>query len=290
MSDDGASSVVLIAMLGNVFSPRYYASRARDDGRTALDFCAVNVAVHGPRSSRWAMTERGRSQLTRAEDALAIGRTSLRWERDALVADVDERAAPWGTPVRGRVRFEPAVRTSAAVHLDGGGRHGWYPHAPFGRIEVALEEPRVRFSGAGYFDSNEGLEPLEAAFSSWTWSRFATEDAVAIAYDVELRGGARRARGVRIDRAGAPTPLVAGPQLDLPGTRWGLERKVRGEPGASARLVRTLEDGPFYARTVVATSLGGRPVIGMHEAVSLDRFVAPWVRFLLPFRMRVEAA
>jgi carotenoid 1,2-hydratase len=82
---------------------------------------------------------------------------------------------------------------------------------------------------------------------------------------------------------------VPGARVELPTTRFGLARTARGEARSFA-LVRTLEDGPFYARSVIATTLEGRRAVGMHEAVSLDRFRSPWVRFLVPFRMRVEAA
>ena len=50
-------------------------------------------------------------------------------------------------------------------------------------------------------------------------------------------------------------------------------------------MVRTLEDAPFYARSVVSAKLLGEHVTLMHESLSLDRFRMPMVQAMLPFRM-----
>ena len=50
-------------------------------------------------------------------------------------------------------------------------------------------------------------------------------------------------------------------------------------------VIRTLEDAPFYARSVVSAQLCGEPVMMMHESLSLDRFRQPVVQAMLPFRM-----
>ncbi len=289
MSDDGKSAVVLIALLGNVFSPRWARARANGDTTRSLEFSAINVAVHGPSRTRWAMTERSSASILRAPDDLAIGATELHWDREGtLVAHVDERTAPWGQALRGTIRFTPTVRTGAQVDLDGRGRHLWFPHAPRGRIEVDFQEPALSFRGHGYFDANAGEEPLEEAFRSWHWSRVSTDDSIALAYDVTLRDGTETGRGVKVLPSGDTLPLLTGAPRPLGATTFGLARHVRAEPGAPVRLVRTLENGPFYARTLVETTLDGTRAVGMHETVSLDRFASSWVRFLLPFRMRVE--
>jgi carotenoid 1,2-hydratase len=49
--------------------------------------------------------------------------------------------------------------------------------------------------------------------------------------------------------------------------------------------VRTAEDAPFYARSLLDSKLLGEPVSAVHESLSLDRFNARWVQLLLPFRM-----
>jgi carotenoid 1,2-hydratase len=48
---------------------------------------------------------------------------------------------------------------------------------------------------------------------------------------------------------------------------------------------QTLEDGPFYARSILSTRVFGEDVPAMHESLSLDRFRKPWVQAMLPFRM-----
>lgn len=279
MSDDRRSSVVVIALLGNPFSPRY--ARARELGcAEALDHCAMNVAVDAPGLSRWALTERPRSALAQKRDGVSIGTSSMRRGPDgSIVVDVDERCAPWGTRLRGRMTLRPRLELPTAVLLDGAGSHVWSPRIPLARVEVDLTEPRLSFSGAGYLDENAGDEPLESAFTRWSWSRVASDDEVSIAYDVELRDGRSLSHGAS-----------GGRLVDLPRTRFALPRTARVEDDAPCRIVRTLEDGPFYARSVIETSIAGRPACGVHEVVSLDRFASRWVRFLLPFRMRVEAA
>ena len=48
---------------------------------------------------------------------------------------------------------------------------------------------------------------------------------------------------------------------------------------------QTLEDTPFYSRSVIETGLFGEQVTAVHESLSLDRFQAPWVQAMLPFRI-----
>jgi carotenoid 1,2-hydratase len=72
--------------------------------------------------------------------------------------------------------------------------------------------------------------------------------------------------------------------MALPRGFWRLPRTTRTDRGTQARVMQTLEDSPFYARSVVETHLLGRRVTAMHEALSLDRFDTPWMRLLLPFK------
>lgn len=288
MSDDRASSLVVIALLGNPFSPRYWRGRAEGTAH-ALDHCAMNVAVDAPGLRRWALTERTKEAVRRDAEHVAIGSSTMRLvDSKRIVVDLDERSAPWGSRIRGRVTLEPRVTHDRVVLLDDAGEHDWCPRFPLGRVHVDLVEPRMRFSGTGYLDENSGSRALETAFQRWSWARIANDEEVAIAYDVDLASGARRSHGMRIS-AGGVEPFAPPYPVHLGRTRFALPRALPSESGKGS-IVRTLEDGPFYARSVVETTLGGRDAHGIHETVCLERFSSRWVQFLLPFRMRVEAA
>jgi carotenoid 1,2-hydratase len=62
-----------------------------------------------------------------------------------------------------------------------------------------------------------------------------------------------------------------------------VERLTRAE--GVPRIVRTLENAPFYARSHIATRIEGVETEAIHESLDLRRFSANWVRMLLPFRM-----
>jgi carotenoid 1,2-hydratase len=49
--------------------------------------------------------------------------------------------------------------------------------------------------------------------------------------------------------------------------------------------VQTLEDTPFYARSLVNMMYEGKSVTAVHESLSMTRFRQSWVHMLLPFRM-----
>jgi carotenoid 1,2-hydratase len=269
-------------MLGNVFSPRYYAARAR--GRAAaLDFVAVNVALYGPRGKRWVMTER--AGATRQARALRIGASRFSWNGDALEVDLREVCAPWPRPLSGRVVVHPELVDGRPRVLDTAGAHQWCPIAPLARVEVELREPALRFRGNGYLDSNVGAAPLETAFRSWRWSRFSTPRGASVFYDVERRDGTHHAIDIAFDRRGSAEPHARTALSDLGAAGWGIDRPARA--AGAVELVRTLEDTPFYARSHVRLG-GAAPAEGVHESLDLDRFEASWVRALLPMRTRRE--
>jgi carotenoid 1,2-hydratase len=190
----------------------------------------------------------------------------------------------------------PEALAGRVVQLDASGHHRWRPIAPSARVEVHLDEPGLRWSGHGYLDSNAGDEPLEDGFDGWHWSRAriarrggrhrSAGDAVVF-YETTRRDGSERAFALRFDATGRDHAVALPPTVSLPRTGWRIARSTRGEPTrpAAARVLQTLEDTPFYARSLLTTQWEGEPVTAMHESLSLARFRAPWVRALLPFRM-----
>jgi carotenoid 1,2-hydratase len=284
LSDDGRFGITLIAFIGSVFSP-YYAFRRRSGRIDPLDHCALNVALYGGGRQRWTMTERGRSAVHRTGSSLAIGPSALWWNGDTLTIRVDETAMPLPSRVRGVVRLYPAATTNFVQTLDTAGRHHWWPVAPQARVEVAFDAPSLSWSGRGYFDTNFGAEPLADGFIRWDWSRTGSADRTAVLYDAVRRDGSNLSLAVQFDAGGNAVPFPNPPQAQLPTTLWRLPRQTRADAGHTVAVVETLEDAPFYARSVIDTHLMGEPVTAIHESLSLDRFRAPWVRMLLPFRM-----
>ncbi len=266
--------------MGSVFSPYYARSRARGASDPG-EHCAINVGLYGaPR--RWTMTERGARDVRREASMLAIGASSIAWHRDALVIDLHERGAPLPHAVRGTIVVEATPYDVPALALDGAGRHRWYPVAPCARVTVALDSPRMRWEGPGYHDANLGDEPLEDGFSSWHWSRARVGPETLISYDVRERCGEARSIALRCAPGAAPREIELPPAVTLPRSRWGITRATRGE---DARVVTTLLDAPFYARSLVESRMGAQTAVAMHESLDLDRFRASWVRMMLPFRM-----
>ena len=282
LSDCGHYGVVVIAFIGSVFSPYYYRARARGAG-DPYRYCALNVALYGPSSNRWAMTERSDSALTLTNDRYTLARSHLAWEDSGLTINVDERSAPFFRRLRGNIRVSTATLSTRSYALDDAGHHRWQPIAPGSEIDVRFEDPAIRWRGHGYVDTNSGTRPLERDFSGWEWSRTRRRDDTQLSYHVRPLGGSARTVSViyAADGAVSETPLPTPTALERTG--WGMDR-IAHCPGAVS-VAKTLEDTPFYARSMLDVTTDSGPLQAVHESLSLDRFRKLWVRTLLPFRM-----
>ena len=282
LSDDGQNGITIIAFVGSVFSP-YYAFARRKGPADPLDHCAINVAVYRGRGSRWAMTERRRSAVSRTRDHFMVGTSGVSWDGRSLTISIDEITVPIPGRIRGTVRVVPTAITGQAFTLNEDGHHQWWPIAPCARVQVRLDHPQLRWQGDGYFDMNRGSAPLEQGFVDWQWARGAMQDGTAILYEAQRRDGSRTDLALTFDVQGRLRRFEPPPLIELRRTGWRVGRSVRSEE--NARVIRTLEDAPFYARSVVSAKLLGETVTLMHESLSLDRFKRPLVQAMLPFRM-----
>lgn len=289
LSDDGRHGLTIIAFVGSVFSPYYALARRRGGVADPTNHCALNVALYSARGvggARWTMTERGARNIERIAEAFRIGPSQLRWEGDSLVIRIDEVAVPWPARVRGTVRVHPSAFAQGRHALDAAGRHHWAPIAPRARVEVALDRPGLRWQGPGYLDSNAGARPLEADFDRWDWSRAALAGGrSAVLYDVTRQDGSTLALALQYDRQGRHQPFVPPPLARLPASRWRVARTTRSEGATAPEVVQSLEDAPFYARSVLSSRLCGEPVLSVHESLSMRRWCLPVVQTMLPFRM-----
>ena len=233
------------------------------------------------------MTERGRRHVNVSPDRFAIGPSALAWDGTSLTITLDEIGMPLPIPrrVRGTVTVTPQAITEHRVMLNPQGRHLWWPIAPLSRVAVELEAPRLSWSGPGYLDMNQGDAPIAEGFREWHWSRGPTRTGAAVLYGGTRRDGSQFDLGWRFDGAGQATELTPPPVSGLRRSGWLIRRETRSEAGTPAALVETLEDTPFYARSLVRTQLEGEAITAMHESLALDRFANPVVQAMLPFRM-----
>jgi carotenoid 1,2-hydratase len=228
------------------------------------------------------MTERPRLDVRRSADAFDVGPSRAVWRDQALVIDIDERAAPAPLATRGRIVVRPKMLTHRVFDLDAGGVHQWRPIAPDCDVRVRFDAPSLSWSGRGYLDSNAGAQPLEAGFTRWSWLRAHRGDACLISYDAIPRAGPRATLTLRIDADGQVSAAPPAPVQPLARSLWGLRQWVRAD---SATLRRQFEDTPFYTRGELDAVLGGRQGPAVYECLDLDRFSRAWVRALLPVRM-----
>lgn len=230
------------------------------------------------------MTERRSGSLSRDADSLAIGRSELWWNGRALTIQLDEITAPWPSRVRGRITLHPQALAHHVELLAADGRHCWQPIAPCARVEVKLDAPAASWNGMAYLDSNSGDSPIEDAFTGWHWSRSSLRDGSAVLYDCTRRSGERDVLALHFDTQGRTTRFEPPASVALPGTGWRIRRETRADD-LLATVAETLEDTPFYARSVIESKLRGERAIGVHESLDLDRFRQPIVQAMLPFRM-----
>ncbi len=281
MSADRCHALSVIVFIGSVFSPYYAWSGRRDP----YDHVAYNVALYGRTGARWTMTERRRSTLLQRRDHIAVGPSRLAFDGDALIFDIREIATPIPKPTRGQIRVVPQTFTSEIFSLDSSGRHIWRPVAPIAHVEATFDAPALSWQGEGYFDCNFGTEPLEAGFVGWDWSRAATPAGATILYDAVTREGKPCQQALHVRPDGRVEVFDPPMRTVLPRSGWRIPRTAHADPGASARVVRTLLDTPFYVRSLIESTVAGHREISFHESLSLDRFRHPLVQTMLPFRM-----
>lgn len=281
LSADGRHALTLIGFVGSVFSPYYrFAGRRRPE-----DHVALNVALTGAGSNRWTMTERRKGALHRDAETLSIGPSAMRWDGSGLTVTIDEISPLIPRRVKGTVRLYPEAVVNHPVALDSEARHCWWPIAPCARVEVELEQPSLSWSGSGYFDFNTGEVPLEESFHRWNWCRASVPEGTVVLYDLLDRDDQSCSLAIKFDPGRGVTDFEPPPPARLKKSFWGMRRSTRCERGGEAKVVETLEDSPFYTRSVVGTRLLGRDVTAIHESVDLGRFANPIVQAMLPYRM-----
>ncbi len=239
------------------------------------------------------MTERGRASLDRSAARLQVGKSSLTLEAGALHIDFDEVFLPWPGQrllpkrMRGQMVLAPRFSSEHLFALDSEARHHWSPIMPSARVEVTGDAfAGGGWSGEGYHDSNWGGRPIERDFIGWDWARGAAPDGGAVlAYDALLAGGGRKRLGLRFSGDGGVLPFDLPERQILPRGFWGVGGGLASVSGFAPRLVRRLEDSPFYRRSLVETCLDGETITMMHETLDCRRLAMPLVRLMLPFRM-----
>jgi carotenoid 1,2-hydratase len=87
-----------------------------------------------------------------------------------------------------------------------------------------------------------------------------------------------------VDGDGQVHRQQASSAAQLPGTFWKLNRSTGSEDG-HAEVLRTLESAPFYARSMISTTLQGCRQKAIHENLDLHRLVKTSTQLMLPFRM-----
>ena len=273
----------MIAFVGSVFSSYYHWAQKRGRGDPE-NHCCINVCLYGPGVRRWTMTERSRASMSRTAEHFAVGPSSLHWDGNALTIEVDEWSNPLPRRVRGRIRVHPAALSARTWALDDDSRHHWGPLAPSARVEVALTHPDLRWQGRGYFDSNEGSEPIERPFASWDWSRSVLADnGTAVIYDVRQKTGEDRVLALRFAPDGSVTDFEPDARRRLSRTFWRVPRQMRSAD--TPRLLETLEDTPFYQRAVLEATLSGERALTFHESLDVAKLERLSTRLMLPWRM-----
>ncbi|MFZ9070566.1 MAG: hypothetical protein ACO2Z7_04790 [Burkholderiaceae bacterium] len=103
-------------------------------------------------------------------------------------------------------------------------------------------------------------------------------------YDVRLRDGSDYLLAKRYQPDGQILEVEAPDRRNIGKTGWRINRQLR-HAGPSPTRIQTLEDTPFYARSMVSLHAQHGLSHLMHETLQVDRLISPAVQWMLPWRM-----
>jgi carotenoid 1,2-hydratase len=106
-----------------------------------------------------------------------------------------------------------------------------------------------------------------------------------VVYDVRPLTGPGRVVAQRFSPDGSHVAFDAPPRHALPSSGWRIARSMSSEAGPPPEIISTLEDTPFYVRSLLRTQWQSEPVTAVHESLDIPRLVSWPVRFMLPWRM-----
>jgi carotenoid 1,2-hydratase len=285
VSDDAEHVLVIMAMLGNPFSPAYRKARALavrsgSGPVNPLSFSTMNIALSGAHTF-WGMNEI--DAVKRSAFALTIGKSMMIAAADRLIVPLDEQAATGKGRLRGEVEVELGTLSSRAFDLTDEKKHSWAPIRQGARCQVRLKEPALSFVGSAFVDTNYGTEPLETSIVRWTRSEaYADAGTAWLSFESQSARGNHELNLISLDQSVERTTFAA-PPLALKKSRFGLQSSVRLD---EITRVTVLEDTPFYVRNLIVGRQGPHDVRVFHEHVDLTRFKAGWMQALIPLAMR----
>ncbi|MEO1027909.1 MAG: hypothetical protein AAFX02_02515 [Pseudomonadota bacterium] len=232
------------------------------------------------------MTERGETQVSRSSHIYKIASSQIEQTGDKLIFDINETSVPLPRALRGRVTVDMPYCHDHTYDLSEAGGHIWRPICPTARVNVEFDQPGLNWSGHGYVDMNLGDGPIEQAFDFWDWSRQPiADDGTRIRYVTNPAGEEERSLGVEFGSDGSVREVDLEPGCPLPSTPiWRIKRRSGLFEGEAPKIVKTLEDTPFYSRSIMSYPSAPER-LAVHESLSGPRLAHPVVKCLLPFRM-----
>ena len=238
------------------------------------------------------MTERSAQSIHRTENEFTIGPSKMAWDGEAITFDICEIGVPIPQKIIGKVKVHPHGFSRHLWALDKDAAHHWGPIAPSARVEVTMSEPNIKWSGHGYFDANEGIEPVnqidKPVFADWDWSRASLSDgSTAVIYDVRQAAGLPdRVLALKFSKdARLVESFIPPAKQVLAPTFWRIKRQMRSDTAVVPRVLQTLEDTPFYARSVLQSGLLGETVTSLHETLDIPKLTSMSTQLMLPWRM-----
>ncbi len=279
--------ITVIGFVGSVFSPYYFSAKNSIPNTDPMEHCAFNVAIYGTGKRIWAFTEYTSKHVSRNPNELVLGNNIINADKDGeILINVDEKSPIIGSKIKGTVRLSFSRLNTEKFCLDRNENHTWHPIAPRGEVVIDFPSLSVNFKGSGYHDMNYGNSPLEKDFVNWDWSRHTVKDKTIIFYDGVRTAQDNFSIAVGFDDKGKIEPIKPLPEIKkLPNTcLWRCPRSVRSDD--EPRSIMTLENSPFYSRSLVRTKLLGSVAHGIHESLRLDIFKKNVVQHMLPFKLR----
>jgi carotenoid 1,2-hydratase len=297
------NGLVLIWAFGLPFLPGLRRATQRQEDARPSSWPALNLALYKRgRPAFYSLQRLPPASATWSDDEWTFGQTHIRRQRTdgrvRLEAALDVRL-PSGERAVGSLRLEGPARRAAPSERapEGLPLHDWSPllGPAEGEASLSLSGEDFSLQGRAYHDRNGGVVPLwDLDIDRWLWGRVAIPKAELLYYLLwpKAPGEAPTALCLLIDEQGTTRSLparvrVLGERATWTGSRLPKRIELDTAEGVFAVDFRhTLDNGPFYTRSLIEASLpDGRRGGGFGEGVFPARVDLPLHRPLVKMRV-----